>query len=202
MIIMNGSSRGDESVGTVLVSVPSIHSERFDTREVASVANVDVGKLQNWLTRGLIQLSTELNPGRGQSREYTAYEVARVGLMKKLADVGVPLSTAFKLTGALKRAWEKTPGGHELYGSQSHVNSWLLVLPAAEWPVGRRASMVRADDYTAVWLVDQHEYPDDHAGLRATLAELKDAAVVLINMGVFLQQTMSRLVGLSEAKRK
>jgi DNA-binding transcriptional MerR regulator len=189
-------------VGAHAAPVPTIHLDHFDTREVASIVGVDFGKLQNWLTRGLIQLNTELNPGRGQSREYTAYEVARIRLMKKLADAGVPLSTAFKITGALKRRWEETPGGHESYGSEPHLKSLLLVLSAAEWPVGYKASMVRTDDYVALWLVDERHNTDKPRGLRATLAELRDATVVVINMGAFLQETLSRLAQLLEARRK
>ena len=177
-------------------AVRSIHAERFDTKEVAKVSGIDVGKLQNWLTRGVIQTESELNPGRGQSRTYSAYEVARIRLMKKLADVGVPLATAFKLTGAIKKAWEQVPGGHELYGSEIELQSWLLVLPAAEWPAGRKASMVRADDYVVVWLVDEKKAPDKPMGLKATLAALADAVVVVINMGAFLKETLLRLTAL------
>lgn len=181
-------------------SIPAIHEQRFDTKEVAFVAGVDVGKLQNWLTRGVIQLNCEQNPGRGQSRKYTPYEVVRIRLMKKLADVGVPLVTAFKLTAALKKAWEEVPGGHEVYGSEPQLKSWLLVLPKAAWPAGRRASMVGLDDYAAIWLVDQQQHPDDSKGLRATLAALDDTAVTVINMGAFLKETWSRLARMLEEK--
>jgi DNA-binding transcriptional MerR regulator len=191
------SERGQQTMGQP-ASVPQIHSKRFDTKEAAAVAGIDVGKLQNWLTRELIQLKCELNPGRGQSREYTPYEIARIRLMIKLADVGVPLSTAFKLTDALKKAWEQVPGGHELYGSEPQLKSWLLVLPAAAWPAGRKASTAHADDYIAVWLVDQQKKPDDPRGLKAALVALSDAAVVVINMGAFLNVTMSRLARLLE----
>jgi len=194
--------RGDSESGRGQVLAPnstarwSIHTQRFDTKEVAKVSGVDIGKLQNWLTRGVIQTESELNPGRGQSRAYSAYEVARIRLMKKLADTGVPLSTAFKLTSALKRAWEQVPGGHELYGTELAIQSWLLVLLAAEWPAARKASMVPADEHVAVWLVDQKKVPDSPAGLRATLAALGDAAVVVINMGAFLKETLSPLSAL------
>jgi DNA-binding transcriptional MerR regulator len=177
-------------------AIQSIHTQRFDTKEVARVSGVDIGKLQNWLTRGVIQTESELNPGRGQSRAYSAYEVARIRLMKKLADTGVPLSTAFKLTSALKKAWEQVPGGHELYGTELAIQSWLLVLSAAEWPTGRKASKVQADDYVAVWLVDTKQVPDSPTGLRATLAALGDAAVVVINLGAFLKETLSPLSAL------
>jgi DNA-binding transcriptional MerR regulator len=176
----------------------SIHTQRFDTKEVARVSGVDIGKLQNWLTRGVIQTESKLNPGRGQSRAYSAYEVARIRLMKKLADTGVPLSTAFKLTSALKKAWEQVPGGHEFYGTELAIQSWLLVLAAAEWPTERKASMVPADEYVAVWLVDQKKVPDSPAGLRATLGALGDAAVVVINMGAFLKETLLPLSALRE----
>lgn len=182
--------------GANSTAIPSIHTLRFDTKEVARVSGVDIGKLQNWLTRGVIQTESELNPGRGQSRAYSAYEVARIRLMKKLADTGVPLSIAFKLTSALKKAWEQVPGGHELYGTEIAIQSWLLVLSAAEWPTGRQASMVQADDYVAVWLVDTKQVPGSPTGLRATLAALGDAAVVVINLGAFLKETLTPLSAL------
>ena len=58
--------------------------------------------------------------------------------------------------------------------------------------------MVRADGYAAVWLVDQQQYPDHRRSLKAALAALDDTAVVVINMGAFLKETMSRLARLSE----
>jgi hypothetical protein len=189
-------------IGADSATVPAIHRERFDTREAASVVGLDFGKLQNWLTRGLIQLNAELNPGRGQSREYTAYEVARIRLMKKLADAGVPLASAFKITTDLKRLWEKIPGGHEAYDREPHLKSLLLVVPAADWPIGRKASMVRTDDYVAVWLIDEQRDADKPTGLRARLVELNDATVVLINMGAFLGETIARLILLAEARKK
>lgn len=198
MILSDSDSGRNQALEPNSTGLRSIHTQRFDTKEVARVSGVDIGKLQNWLTRGVIQTESELNPGRGQSRAYSAYEVARIRLMKKLADNGVPLSTAFKLTSALKEVWERVPGGSELYGSELAIQSWLLVLLAAEWPAGREASMVPADDYIAVWLVDTKKVPDSPAGLRATLAALGDAAVVVINMGAFLKETLSPLSALRE----
>lgn len=192
----DSDSEPGQALETNSATIRSIHTERFDTREVAKVSGIDIGKLQNWLTRGVIEMESELNPGRGQSRTYSAYEVARIRLTKKFADTGVPLSTAFTLTGALKKAWEQVPGGHELYGTEIKFQSWLLVLQAAEWPAGRKASTVQADDYMVVWLVDEKNAPDKPMGLRATLTALADTAVVAINMGTFLKETLSRLSAL------
>lgn len=72
------------------------------------------------------------------------------------------------------------------------------MLPAAEWPAGWKASMVRADEHAVVWLVDQKQVPDSPLGLKATLAALADTAVVVINVGAFLKETLSRLARLRE----
>jgi len=202
MIIMSTGSEQGSIIGANTVTIPATHRERFDTREVAGIVGVDFGKLQNWLTRGLIQLKEELNPGRGQSRKYTAYEVARIRLMKKLADAGVPLSTAFKITTDLKVLWENIPGGHEAYGREPSLQSLLLVVLAADWPMGRKANMVRTDDYVAVWLVDEQRNADKSTGLRATIAALNDATLVLINLGAFLQEVFARLAQVLGARRK
>jgi DNA-binding transcriptional MerR regulator len=188
---MIGRHSDSEIDVTAPITPPAgIHSETFDTRETAQVAGVDVGKLQNWLTRGVILLAKEQNPGRGQSRKYTAYEVARIRLMRKIADSGVPLSTAFKLTDALKKAWEQVPGGHENYGRELHLTSWLLVLTETEWPTDRKQNLVRADNYVGVWLVDQKGKPEVDRALLPTLAALDDAPVIAINMGRMLHKTM------------
>src|SRR5579862_5479514 len=182
-----------EIAGTESTVTPAIHSRSFRTVDAAAVVGISVGKLQNWLTRGAIQLEGAQSPGRGQSRDYSAYEVARIALMKKLSDCGVPLGTAFKITAALKDAWEQAVGGHELYGTEPDLQSWLIVARADEWPSGRKGSLVRADAHVAVWIVDQISKPDAERGLRETLLALAGAPVIVVNMGKVLHDTITKL---------
>jgi DNA-binding transcriptional MerR regulator len=189
----------DEEVGELLgpesVATPAIHFRSFSTREAAAVVGISVGKLQNWLTRGAIQLEGAQNPGRGQSRNYSAYEVARIALMKRLSEYGVPLETSFKITSALKSAWTEVAGGHEAYGTEPDLQSWLVVLLTSDWPAELKRSSVRANDHIAVWIVDQITKPDPSTGLTATLRALNSAPAIIVNMGKILHETVSKLEG-------
>jgi transposase len=190
---MKPESKTGELIGAELAVVPPIHTRTFSTKDAAAAAGISVGKLQNWLTRGAVTLEGELNPGRGQSRTYSAYEIARIVLMKKLSDCGLPLGTAFKITSALKASWKQVAGGHEAYGVEPGVQSWLLVVLAADWPRTRKAHIVRADAHLAVWLVDLMTDPDASSGLQAALLALGAAPVIAVNMGKVLHETISKL---------
>ena len=194
---MNSKDEIGEIVGTESAVTPSIHSRSFRTLDAAAVVGISAGKLQNWLTRGAIQLEGTQNPGRGQSRDYSAYEVARIALMKKLSDCGVPLGTAFKITSVLKEGWERVVGGHEQYGTEPDLQSWIIVVQANDWPAGRKGSLVPADAHIAVWLVDQISKPDADRGLRETLLALKDVPAVIVNMGRALHDTITKLEAIS-----
>jgi hypothetical protein len=190
---MKPENETGELVGAEQAAIPAIHTRKFSTKDAAVAIGVSVGKLQNWLTRGAVQLEGTQNPGRGQSRNYTAYEVARIALMKKLSECGVPLETAFKITSAMKESWERVAGGHEQYGEELGLQSWLVVVLTRDWPSGRKGSIVRADAYTAVWTVDEIGKPDSETGLMATLLALGSAPAVVVNMGKVLHDTITEL---------
>lgn len=190
---MNPKDETGELLGAESTVTPSIHSRSFRTVDAAAVAGISVGKLQNWLTRGAIQLEAVQNPGRGQSRNYSAYQIARIALMKKLSDAGIPLTTSFKITSYLKASWTQVAGGHEQYGTEPDLQSWIIVVLAADWPAGRKGSLVRADAHLAVWIVDQISKPDAASGLRETLLALEGAPAIVLNMGKVLHDAITKL---------
>jgi len=171
-----------------------ITGAKFTSNDVLSVAGIDSATLQNWLTRKeAIKLDSGRNPGRGKAREYSAYEVARIRLMKKLVDARVPLAPAFKITAVLRRLWEAEPGTHEGYADEPGLGSWLLVVPASAWLATWKRGVIRADDYIGVWVVDIVGQSGDR-GLSANLDAIKDdSAAVVLNLGKFLKETFSRL---------
>ena len=198
---MNSNDETGELLGAEHVSIPAIHFRKFGTKETASVVGISAGKLQNWLTRGAIQLEGEQNPGRGQYRNYTAYEIARIALMKKLSECGVPLETSFKITSAMKGIWERVLGGHELYGgAEPSLQSWLVVALTRDWPQELKRSIVQCDAHTAVWIIDQIDKPDSDTGLGATLLTLGATPAIVVNMGAVLNRTIAELEGLSGAR--
>jgi hypothetical protein len=176
----------------------SVYGARFNSEDVKVVAGINEATLQNWLARGQLNLEQQ-NPGRGKARQYTAYEVARIRFVKRLVDLGFPLVPAFKITAALKKLWEATPGGHEAYGRESNLASWLLIAEAGVWTAHRRSSRfpldhspVQADDFVAIWAVEMTG-STSHRTIRDAINFFGDAAVVVVNMGVLLEQTVSHL---------
>ena len=183
-----------ELIGAEHSVVPAIHSRKFSTKDAAAATGISIATLQNWLTRGAVQLEGEQNPGRGQSRGYSAYEIARIALMKKLADCGVPLGTSFKITSKLKDAWKAVMGGHEQYGgTEPNLQSWIVVVLARDWPPGRKGSLLRADMYVADWIVDEIGKPAAETGLIATLLVLGATPAIVVNMGKVLHSTITEL---------
>lgn len=176
----------------------TIYEARFKSEEVMAVAGISNMTLQNWLARGDLNLKQQ-NPGRGKPRQYTVYEVARICLVKKLVDLAFPLAPAFKITAALKRSWEDTPGGHEAYARERNLASWLLLVEAGAWDTRRRTarfplhhSAVRADGYVAIWAAEIIG-SSQGGSIRDAINFFVDAAVIVMNMAVFLQQTVSLL---------
>jgi len=167
---------------------------KFTSNQVLKMVGIPPQTLQNWLTLGVVDLeSGHTHPGRGKVREYGAYEVARILCMKRLADMGVPLKPAFKITAGLLGLWKAAPGTHEGFADEPGLRSWLLVVPAAVWPTTWRRGVIRADDYVGVWVVDKGN-PGDRFGLSAALDAIKDDnASVVLNLGKFLKETFSRL---------
>jgi hypothetical protein len=119
--------------------------------------------------------------------------------MKKLVDLAFPLAPAFKITAELKRLWEKVPGGQEAYGDEVNLASWLFVAQADAWDLRQRTvrfplhhSRVRADGYIAIWAVEQVGSPNC-GSMRDAIHFFADAAVIVVNMGALLKQTVSLL---------
>lgn len=172
---------------------------RFDSTEVAFAVGATQPTLQNWLRPDRAPVLDDQSPGRGKVRKFTAFEVARLCLAKRLIESGVAMSAALKITAALKVNWES--GGHESYGGgqvaqKSHgikwpVHSLIVVAKTSDWPTKHHGSMFSADGYTGVWLVDGAPKPG--RGLRATLEALGSAAAVIVNMGLVLKETFDRL---------
>ncbi len=175
----------------------NVYEARFSSEEVMAVAGINDSTLQNWLARGQLNLEQQ-NPGRGKPRQYTVYEVARIRFIKKLVDLAFPLTPAFKITAALKRLWQAVPGGHEAYADEVNLASWLFVAQAEAWDMRRRTvrfpldhSPVRADGYVAIWAMEHVGSPN--RGMRDAINFFGDAAVIVVNMGTLLKQTLSLL---------
>jgi MerR-like DNA binding protein len=186
----------------------NVHQVRFDSEDVVDVAGVSAMTLQNWIARGWLVVQQK-NPGRGKSREFTAYEVARIRFMKKLVAAAVPVGTAFKITSAFKNLWDAAPGVHELAGDEPTRTDWLLIIPAEEWTAGRRASVLRdqgrsffaVDEFVAIWKMEFGDVKQVMS-VRAFLDLLSGSPVLLLDAGKLLGETIELLKARVQVKLK
>ena len=169
----------------------------FNSEDVKMVAGINEVTLQNWLARGRLKLAQQ-NPGSGNPRQYTLYEVARIRFLKRFADLGLPLKPAFKITAALKKLWEASPGGHEGYGREPNVVSWVLIARSELWgdriTIGKFPldhSFVETDGHVAIWATEI--VGDIKRNLRAAVDFFDGGPLIVVNMGVLLDQTVSLL---------
>jgi DNA-binding transcriptional MerR regulator len=174
----------------MIIIMKAVIKQSFDTYEAARAAGIDVGKLQNWLSRGLIVLEGERNPGRGKSREYTDREVARICLMKDLADFGVPLSSAFKLTQAVKKAFAE---GWEYIKPQPRTADeptyWITLSRAQDWkPKKGEWSVISDGGWVLVLFINNPKSPK----LDRAIESVSGPALVR-NLSVFVDNVYSKL---------
>jgi hypothetical protein len=175
----------------------NVTDKLFNSEDVKAVAGINEVTLQNWLARGRLKLAQQ-NPGRGKARQYTVYEAARIRFLKRFADLGLPLKPAFKITAALKKLWEATPGGHEGYGREPNTASWILIARSELWS-GRMGigsfpldhSSVETDGYVAIWAAEI--VGDAKRNLREAINFFDGGPLIVVNMGVLLDQTISLL---------
>ncbi len=175
----------------------SVNDRLFNSDDAKVVAGINEVTLQNWLSRGRLKLGQQ-NPGRGKSRQYTAYEVARIRFLKRFADLGLPLKPAFKITAALKKLWEATPGGHESYGREPNIVSWILIARAELWdrqvaigPFPLDHSPVKTDGYVAIWAAEI--IGNTKRSIREAINFFGGGPLIVVNMGVLLDETVAHL---------
>src|ERR1700677_1199750 len=169
----------------------------FSSEDVKVVAGINEVTLQNWLARGSLKLAQQ-NPGRGNPRQYTLYEVARIRFLKRFSDLGLPLKPAFKITAALKKLWEASPGGHEGYGRERNLVSWILIARSELWSgritIGKFPldhSPVETDGYVAIWATEIIGHAKRN--LRAAIDFFDGGPLIVVNIGVLFDQTVSLL---------
>ncbi|GIK98487.1 MAG: hypothetical protein BroJett029_26960 [Alphaproteobacteria bacterium] len=74
-------------------SVEFLSRPQFTQTEVLKVTRLTAATLQTWVNRGLLDLS-EQNPGTGKRRQYSALDVVRLAIIKRLTRFGFSVSVA------------------------------------------------------------------------------------------------------------
>lgn len=75
---------------------------RYSQPEVLRVTRLKPAVLQTWMNRQVIEL-TEQNPGYGKRRLYSALDVVKLAVMRRIADLRIDLSIAKEIAGEAER---------------------------------------------------------------------------------------------------
>ena len=74
-------------------SVEEISRPRFTQAELLTIVDVERGKFQHWVNRGVFRVS-EPSPGTGNRRLYSVADGVRLHLLAELSALGIALSQA------------------------------------------------------------------------------------------------------------
>jgi len=119
-----------------------IFEAKFQNADVLKATGVSLGTLQTWLNRGLIKPSSDLTPGTGQRRMYSAADVLRVALMAELVGFGLkPSAAAFVLDIVERESGVRT-------SPNNARPKWMLI---SRNGVGRVVSYSMKDKIEDVW---------------------------------------------------
>ena len=90
-----------------------IDEARYPQRVVLAVIGVDANRYQQWMKRGVLSNprgddalvgAMTSHPGRGRERMYSALAIIKLAAVARVTDLGVPVSLAVQLSGALEMA--------------------------------------------------------------------------------------------------
>ncbi|OJH18281.1 hypothetical protein BLX88_13990, partial [Bacillus obstructivus] len=76
--------------------------QHFTQGDVLEITRLKKELLQTWMNRGVIALG-EQNPGSGRRRLYSALDIVKLGLLRRVADLGLELGLGRELADEAER---------------------------------------------------------------------------------------------------
>lgn len=76
--------------------------QQFTQPDVLAITQLRKELLQTWINRGVVKLA-EQNPGSGRRRLYSAIDIVKLGLMRRIADLGLDLNIGRDLADEAER---------------------------------------------------------------------------------------------------
>lgn len=76
--------------------------QRFTQPDVLAITRLRKELLQTWINREVVKLG-EQNPGSGRRRLYSAIDIVKLGLMRRIADLGLDLNIGRDLADEAER---------------------------------------------------------------------------------------------------
>jgi len=92
------------------MDVSVLTDQRFTQADVLAVTRLKPELLQTWVNRKVVDLG-EQNPGSGRRRLYSAIDIVKLALMRRIADLGLDLDVGRDFAAA---AEEDLLGGEEI----------------------------------------------------------------------------------------
>jgi DNA-binding transcriptional MerR regulator len=86
----------------MLMEQADLLDQRFTQADVLAVTKLRPELLQTWVNRGVLKLG-EQNPGSGRRRLYSALDIVKLALMRRIADLGLELDIGRDLAGEAER---------------------------------------------------------------------------------------------------
>ena len=82
--------------------VGDLQEQKFTQGDVLAVTRLRKELLQTWINRNVIELG-EQNPGSGRRRLYSAIDIVKLALMRRIADLGLDLAIGRELAQEAER---------------------------------------------------------------------------------------------------
>src|SRR4051812_3937134 len=79
-----------------------LHAQKFTQGDVLAVTRLRADLLQTWINRNVIALG-EQNPGSGRRRLYSALDIVKLAIMRRIADLGLDLGIGRELAAEAER---------------------------------------------------------------------------------------------------
>lgn len=85
-----------------VVAIGDLQEQKFTQGDVLAVTRLRKDLLQTWVNRKVIELG-EQNPGSGKRRIYSAIDIVKLALMRRIADLGLDLSIGREFASEAER---------------------------------------------------------------------------------------------------
>lgn len=82
--------------------ISDLQEQKFTQGDVLAVTQLRKELLQTWINRNVIELG-EQNPGSGRRRLYSAIDIVKLALMRRIADLGLDLAIGRELAQEAER---------------------------------------------------------------------------------------------------
>lgn len=164
---------------------------RFNIQETAALLGVTESTLNQRCARGNVRFGGGEKPGRGVARLFSPAQVADLSLANVLMEIGLPISSAFAISEAVRKFWEKGSWSADS-GSAHRFSRWLVIAPLARWSEEWLSRVQQVEDIGVTLSMYDLQNPEAKFGFNAARAAAGPMYMV-VNIDTVLQQILVRM---------